>query len=249
MIPKTIHYCWFGRGKMPEIALKCIASWNKFLPDYTLKCWNEDNFDIQSVPYVKEAYESRKFAFVTDYVRLFALYTEGGIYMDTYVEALKSYDDLLHLPAFSGFESLTEIPTGIMASEKKGEWAKEMLEYYNKERHFILPDGTLDTTTNVKIIGELMAANGFELKNGYQVYKNCMHMFPKDYFCPKGRTGIITLTANTYCIHHFTGSWESPLNRFKRYFFREIIGPRLTDLLVRSKWLILGVIGIEKKKK
>ena len=102
MIPRIIHYCWFGRGQMPEMALKCIESWHKHMPDYRYKLWNEDNFDINSVPYVKEAYEARKFAFVTDYVRLYALYHEGGIYMDTDVEVLKPYDDLLNLKGFTG---------------------------------------------------------------------------------------------------------------------------------------------------
>lgn len=100
MIPKIIHYCWFGRGKMPELAERCIASWKKHLPEYQYILWNEDNFDITSVPYVKEAYEARKFAFVTDYVRLYALYHFGGVYMDTDVEVLKPLDRFLDLPAF-----------------------------------------------------------------------------------------------------------------------------------------------------
>lgn len=248
MIPKIIHYCWFGRGQMPDLAVKCIDSWKKYLPEYQLKLWNEDAFDINSVPYVKEAYESRKFAFVTDYVRLYALYTEGGIYMDTDVEVLKSLDDLLKLPAFSGFESEKEIPTGIMASEKDGEWVKEMLTYYHTDRHFILANGIFDMTTNVKIIGDMMSANGFKLKNGYQIYKDCMHIFPKDYFCPKSRTGVITLTENSYCIHHFAGSWQSPQDRFKKYFFRKIVGPVLTDWLVKTKWRLLGIFGVYKIK-
>ena len=104
MIPKKIHYCWFGRSKMPELALKCIASWKKYLPDYEIKEWNEDNFDLELYPYVREAYNNRKFAFVTDVVRLYALYTEGGIYMDTDVEVLKPLDCFLNHQAFSGFE-------------------------------------------------------------------------------------------------------------------------------------------------
>ena len=110
MIPKIIHYCWFGRGPMPPMALKCIESWHRFMPDYEYKLWNEDNFDVNSVPYVKEAYEARKFAFVTDYVRLYALYTEGGIYMDTDVEVLKPYDDLLGLSGFTGYEGSKYLP-------------------------------------------------------------------------------------------------------------------------------------------
>nr|WP_295923768.1 glycosyltransferase [uncultured Dyadobacter sp.] len=234
MIPKTIHYCWFGRGKMPELADRCIESWKKYLPDYTLQLWNEDTFDISSVPYVREAYEARKFAFVTDYVRLYAIYNYGGIYMDTDVEVLKSLDDLLHLPAFSGFESETEIPTGIMASELSGKWAAEQLQYYDG-KHFRRPDGSYDMTTNVEIISGIMAANGFVLKNGYQVYRDCMHMFPKDYFCPKSRSGVITLTPNSYCIHHFEGSWQPKRVKIKKFFFKRIVGPKLTDFLIRMK--------------
>ena len=109
MIPKIIHYCWFGGKPMPELALKCIASWKKFLPEYELRLWNEDTFDINSVPYVKEAYEARKFAFVTDYIRLWALEREGGVYMDTDVEVVKPIDEFLTHDAFCGFESFDGI--------------------------------------------------------------------------------------------------------------------------------------------
>ena len=216
MIPKKIHYCWFGKGKMPELALKCIESWRVNLPDYELKEWNENSFDINSNFYVKEAYESRKFAFVTDYVRLYALYTEGGIYMDTDVEVLKNLDSFLDLPAFSGFEDNMHIPTGIMAAEKGSIWAKWQLEYYSG-RHFLLPDGTLDLTTNVDIIGGLMEEKGFILKNGLYNFQNIITIFPKEYFCPKSHTtGKIELTENTYTIHHFAGSWKSSSDRLKR---------------------------------
>ena len=105
MIPKIIHYCWFGGGDKPELAVKCIESWKKYLSDYEIKEWNEENFDITQNQYVREAYENRKFAFVTDYVRLYAIYTEGGVYMDTDVEVIGSYDLFLHHHAFSGFET------------------------------------------------------------------------------------------------------------------------------------------------
>ncbi|QIP13908.1 glycosyl transferase [Spirosoma aureum] len=239
MIPKVIHYCWFGRGKMPAMADRCICSWKQFLPNYELRLWNEDSFDINSVPYVKEAYQARKFAFVTDYVRLYALHQFGGIYLDTDVEVLKSLDDLLHLPAFSGFESDHEIPTGIMASEQHNEWASEQLRYY-AGRHFLRPDGSYDMTTNVEIISGSMAANGFMLKNSYQIYKGCMHIFPKDYFCPKSRSGIITISPNTYCIHHFEGSWQPVGSKLKKYIFQKIIGPTITDKLVNLKRSLLS---------
>ena len=238
MIPKVIHYCWFGRGKMPVMAERCIDSWKQILPGYELRLWNEDSFDITSVPYVQEAYEARKFAFVTDYVRLYALYTVGGVYMDTDVEVLKPLDDLLHLPAFSGFESDHEIPTGIIAGQQHSPWAEEQLRHY-ETRSFRRPDGSFDLTTNVEIISGSMAANGFRLRNSYQVYKDCMHIFPKDYFCPKSRAGLITITPNTYCIHHFEGSWQPMPMKVKKYVFQKIIGPTLTDKLIKLKRLLL----------
>ena len=163
MIPKVIHYCWFGGKNMPDMAYRCIDSWKKYLPEYEIHLWNENNFDVKnSVTYVMEAYEAKKFAFVADYVRLFALYSKGGIYLDIDVEVLKSFNDLLELNAFSGFENEVEITTGIIASKKKGAWVKEQLEYYSN-RSFKLSDGTLDMTTNVEFISEKMAKDGFKL--------------------------------------------------------------------------------------
>ena len=238
MIPKIIHYCWFGRGQMPELALKCIESWHRYLPDYTMKLWNEDSFDINTVTYVKEAYEARKYAFVTDYIRLYALYHEGGIYMDTDVEVLKPLDDLLDLPAFSGYESnkFTNFPTGLMASAAGGVWVKEQLDYYT-DRHFILPDGSLDMTTNTVTISRIMKENGFELTGEYQVYKNDMHCFPSDYFCPMTSTRVLKLTKNSYCIHHFAGSWHTPTlkQKIKKFVFGKIVGAKLTDKLIQQK--------------
>ena len=233
MIPKIIHYCWFGHGQLPKLALKCIESWKKYLPDYQLKLWNEENFDINSNPYVKEAYEARKFAFVTDYVRLYALDQEGGIYMDTDVEVLKSLDNFLTLPAFSGFESAGFVPTGIMASEKNGFWVNEQLSYYN-ERHFILPDGKFDMTTNTQIISGIMKSNGFNLKNSYQVYKNCMHIFPYDYFSPL-QYGKLFITENTHCIHHFASSWNPEKRKLKKFILKYILGGNITYFLVKLK--------------
>lgn len=221
MIPKLIHYCWFGRGPMPELALKCIESWHRFLPDYEYKLWNEDSFDVNSVPYVKEAYEARKYAFVTDYVRLFALYTEGGIYMDTDVEVLKPYDDLLDLPGFTGYEGSKHKPpvTGTIASELGGEWVKEQLDTY-QGLHFLKPDGSYDLTTNTVRISRIMQEGGFVQDGKKQVYKD-MHIFPVEYFCPRQTTGELLITDNTYCNHHFMGSWN---NKEKGISLKRIIG-------------------------
>ena len=213
MIPKIIHYCWFGRNPLPESAVKCIDSWKKYLPDYEIKEWNEDNFDLESYPYVKEAYENRKFAFVTDVVRLYALYNEGGIYMDTDVEVLKSLDPFLVHHAFSGFEDETNVPTGIMASEKHGKWALENLHHYDN-LHFVKEDGSLDLTTNVVTITNYMLKYGLKQNNTYQDFPDLITMYPKDYFCPKSyKDGKIYLTDNTVTIHHFAGSWVSDIDK------------------------------------
>lgn len=239
MIPKIIHYCWFGKGEMPSLAHECIASWKKYLPDYELKLWNEDSFDVNSNQYTKEAYEARKFAFVTDFVRLHAMHQYGGIYMDTDVEVLKNLDDFLHLPAFSGFESETEIPTGIMAAEKNSLWAKIQLEYY-ENRSFLLPNGSPDTTTNVKIISSIMEKGGFQFNNTLQNYQDIITIYPKDFFCPKSYiSGKIELTENTYCIHHFAGSWHSPAMRRKKRIV-EFFGPQIANKYLSLKKLLLG---------
>ena len=208
-IPKIIHYCWFGRGEKPELAKKCIESWKKYCPDYELKEWNEDNFDINSNLYVKQAYENRKFAFVTDYVRLYAIYTEGGIYMDTDVEVLKNLDKFLIHSAFSSFENNNTIPTGIMAGEKGNRWIKDLLDEYDTLK-FIKDDGSFDLTTNVtRIINLTVEKYNLVLNSSYQeLGNNDVTIYPYDYFCPKDwNTGLINLTNNSHTIHHFSGSW------------------------------------------
>lgn len=237
MIPKIIHYCWFGKGPMPELALKCIESWHRFMPDYEYRLWNEDSFDVNSVPYVKEAYEARKFAFVTDYVRLYALYTEGGIYMDTDVEVLKSYDDLLTLTGFTGYEGSKYLPpvTGTMASEPQNAWVKEQLDSYSGA-HFLLPDGSLDTTTNTVRITRIMKAGGFVPDGKKQIYKD-MHIFPVEYFCPRQTTGEIIKTDNSYCDHHFMGSWG---DNKKASVIGKLFGPKVLTVLIKMKRKILG---------
>ena len=233
MIPKIIHYCWFGRGEKPELAVKCIESWKKYLPDYEIKEWNEDNFDIAQNQYVKEAYDNRKFAFVTDYVRLYAIYHEGGVYMDTDVEVIGRYDQFLHHHAFSGFETDGNVPTGMMAAEKGSVWAKELLDQY-AYRVFVQPDGSFDMTTNTTVITNYMLEKGLVLNNKYQDIPGLCTMYPADFFCPKDhRTGKIKCTKNTVCIHHFAGSWVThtwleKLRHSVKLFMVKIIGEKTT---------------------
>ena len=207
MIPKIIHYCWFGRGEKPKFEQKCISSWKKHLPDYMIKEWNEDNFDIEKHPFAKEAYDNKKYAFVADVVRVYALYHEGGIYLDTDVEVLKSFNPFLSHLAFTGFEGDKYITTGIMGCSKGSKWMKDCLEYY-KDKHFVKSDGTFDMTTNVRIMTTYMVGYGLKQNNKFQEISGIVTIYPKDYFCPKSyQTGDFYKTKNTVAIHHFHGSW------------------------------------------
>lgn len=215
MIPKIIHYCWFGGNPLPKLAEDCIASWKKYLPDYEIKEWNEQNFPLENYPFAQEAIENRKFAFVSDVCRLHALKEEGGIYMDTDVEVLKSLDSFLHHAAFSGFENDDFVPTGIMASEKNGQWVTDLLAYYDGKSLF-KEDGSIDSVSNTFIITGMMKGRGFMMNNTYQEQENYVAFYPNDYFCPKSyKTGNIELTENSYCIHHFAKSWIPLKDKWK----------------------------------
>ena len=203
MIPKIIHYCWFGRAAKPAFVHKCIASWKKTLPEYQLIEWNEDNFDVSVNSFCKEAYESKKYAFVTDYVRLEALYKQGGVYMDTDVEILKSLDRFLHHSAFSGFENESFVPTGLMAAEKGNLWIKELLDYY-EDKHF----DPQNMTTNTKIITDTCLAAGLKPNGEYQELSNGVVFYPRTFFCPFDYgNGDNFISEDSHAIHHFSKSW------------------------------------------
>lgn len=243
MIPKIIHYCWFGRGSKPELALKCIESWKKWCPDYQIIEWNEDNFDINSNRYVKEAYEARKYAFVTDYVRLYAMYTVGGIYMDTDVMVLKSLDEYLDHEAFSGFETKTKIPTGIMASVRGQETIGRLLKYYDTAS-FRKPDGTLNLTTNVEVITDMMLQKGFVPNGEFQIVDG-FAIYPQNVFCPEHKKlNDPVYMSDTATIHYFAGSWKSDSMRKREnsIWWKVLAIPgmkisRLMTLVMGDKWV------------
>lgn len=237
MIPKIIHYCWFGKNPQPKLAIKCIDSWKKHCLNYKIIEWNEDNFDIRSNTYVREAYESKKWAFVSDYVRLYALCRYGGIYMDTDVEVLKPLDTFLKEKAFSGFEAYDRVPTGIMGSEKSHPFFTMLLDYYTDKR-FVLDDGRFDYTTNVEIITKYCCTRGLNLNNTKQTIEN-FTLYPSDYFCPKDCiTKEVNLTPNSYTIHHFDGSWVSKTKKINcqiRMTIKNILGKQVTQKVIDFK--------------
>lgn len=224
MIPKIIHYCWFGRGAMNDVVKKCVLSWEKHCPDYQIIQWNEDNFDISQNVFVKEAYEHKKWAFVSDYVRLYALYHHGGIYLDSDVELLKNLDDLLNLgDAVTGYQEGYSIPAAVMMAVPENEWIKLLLSYYDN-RHFCKEDGSLDMTTNSDIITvQTVKMCGFRFGDSYIKLGN-VRLLDSVYFAPDKKIKRISQQETdeflvdpekTYAIHYGTGSWLQRTNGVK----------------------------------
>lgn len=255
MIPKIIHYCWMSGEPFPELIKECIDTWKKLLPDYKIIEWNKNNFDVNIASFTKEAFDAKKYAFVSDYVRLYALYNYGGIYLDSDIKVLKAFDDLLNNKAFSGFESKDRVGVWILASEKGNPLFKEMLDCY-KDKHFIKNDGSLDLEPNTVLLKPILEKYGIKFNNQYQ--KNeYITIYPKDYFCPlDGTTGKISLTNNSYAMHLFNGAWLPEkqkqyfsLNKFYYNKYDKIYPKFIVSLLVKIivNYRIEGFIGCIKK--
>ena len=234
MIPRTIHYCWFGPGEMPQLAKDCIASWHRHMPDWEYRLWNEENFDVNLCDYTREAYAAGKYAFVSDVARMWALEREGGVYLDVDFEVYKPFDDLLHYHAFAGIEGSKHQPvmTGVCASEAHGAWVKEVLEGYYMRR-FLHGDGSEDLTTSVQYITGIMAAGGFRQDGSEQDYKD-LHVLPVDYFSPRLTTGEYMRTENTYCEHKGLASWSTHTKGWKEAVL-SIVGRRNMTRLIKFK--------------
>ncbi len=218
MIPHTIHYCWFGRNPKPKLAKKCIKSWKKYCKNYQIIEWNEDNFDISSCPlYVREAYEAKKWAFVTDYVRLKIVYDHGGIYFDTDVELLKKIDALLEHQAWFGFQGGKLVATGLGFGAIKGHSIlAEIMEQYNN-LPFILSDGGYDLTPCPTRNTLVFINKGLQQDDSMQLLENDTLILPTVYLCPIDcKTGQYTKSYDTISIHHFSASWFSQEEKEKQ---------------------------------
>jgi polysaccharide biosynthesis protein cpsM(V) len=224
MIPKKIHYCWLSEDEMPEKLQKCLESWKKHLPDYEIVKWDLNRFPLEKSVWVNQAFERKKYAFAADYIRLYALVTEGGIYLDSDVEVLKSYDDLLNLPYFICSEnSPGGIEAATLGAEKDCQWLKECIKRYD-DRPFVKNDGSLDTQVLPIILEKYICQhyNMVKVNTPLQVKRDehNIYVLPYDFFSPKSyTTKKISITGNTYSIHHFAGSWQPMWKKMLLYIW------------------------------
>lgn len=213
MIPKKIHYCWFGRGEKPKLAKKCIESWKKYCPDYEIIEWNEDNFDVYATKYTRFCYENKKWAFLSDYVRLWVVERYGGIYFDTDVEVIRPFDELLSYEAFYGFENEGYVATGLgVGAESHHPTIKAMLDEYEKLG---------DDSGNMQTIGcpilntKALIPFGLKLTGETQVIAGA-HILSKDYLNPyEDATGKLIKTDKTFSIHWYSKSALDAKTRFR----------------------------------
>lgn len=223
MTPKIIHYCWFGRNPLPELAERCIASWRKFLPGYEIREWNEDNFDVNIIPYTAEAYRQKKYAFVSDYARFWILYRYGGVYFDTDVEVIRPMDDIIAKGNFMGFEVdpdgkntpgryapryCFDVALGLGVGIAQGHpFMQKMLDLYN---NLTFENAIMNPwlKTIVAYTTEALVEEGLQNKTGIQQVGD-ITVYPHEYFAPINLiTKRLHITANTYSIHHYMGSWS-----------------------------------------
>ncbi|MBQ6018800.1 MAG: glycosyl transferase [Clostridia bacterium] len=250
MIPRIIHYCWVGGNPLPESAKKCIKSWKKYCPDYEIIEWNESNYDFTSVPYMKEAYEAKKWGFVPDYARLDIIYRYGGIYLDTDVEIVRSFDPLLELQGFAGFQDESLVALGLGFGAEAGNPVIRALMNAYETLHFINASGECNSTPSPRINTAVLAEGFGLIPNGGRQELEGMSVFPSEYFCPKSfDDGVLRKTDNTYSIHHFDASWFSDekkdilhagwkrkQRRARKLRRRKLIGGFIRKLIGDDKW-------------
>lgn len=230
MIPKIIHFIWLGKSSYPELTSRCIASWKKYCPDYQIMEWNEENFPIDRYSFVKEAYEARKYAYASDFIRLWALYNYGGVYCDTDLELVASLDGLLDDEGFIGFQQPDlYLQTALMGFVPEFGVVSDLLDEYQNKR-FIRDDGTFDLSPNTWAITTYFNSLGLRRDDSEQVLGG-VHIYPSDYFCPiDWEFGEQNCTERTIAIHHFDGSWTS---KSKTKMLAKILGPKLTRQIKR----------------
>lgn len=249
MIPKIIHFCWLSGDEFPQEIQKCIDSWKKHLPDYEFWLWDRKRFNIDEVPWVKEAFENKKYAFAADYIRLYALYNYGGIYLDSDVLVYKSFDSILHLPYFIGEDYTGYFEPAIIGSEKQMPWIKELLNHYTN-RHFIKENGSYDMTPLPVILHNTFKDSyKFYRTKGksYSIIPNTLFVFPKNYFNSRDSVGAIK-TKDSFCSHNYSGSWVNTSKSFKEMIKKKCPHSILRIIFHITNKLNKNKIGLYKIK-
>lgn len=238
MIPKIIHYCWFGGNPLPEKDQKCIESWKKFCPDYQIIEWNENNYDLNKNVYMADAYKEKKWGFVPDYARFDIIYNEGGFYLDTDVELVKPLDELISNQAYMGFEGKVWINGGIgFGAEAKNHIIKDLRDMYNN-MSFYKEDGTINLTPSPYYITDFLVSKGLKRDDSIQMIGN-MKIYPSEYFAAKDYdTGVVHRTENTISIHQYNASWMTPRKKLGLKIKR-IIGTKNFERLINMKQKIV----------
>ena len=241
MIPKVIHYCWFGRNPLPKMAVKCIASWKKYFPDYEIKEWNEDNFDVNIIPYTKDAYADGKYAFVSDYARFWILYHYGGVYFDTDVEVISQMDDIIDRGPFMGLEIAGKefkVAPGLGLAVEAGNPVYGSILDAFATLQYRLPDSLRNTYTMIPMVTDIMKEEGLTGDKQVQEVKG-IFVYAPDYFNPlDDATGRLRTTENTRTIHWFMKSWlpnETFIKTWTKRFVRRLMG---SDKVYRIKRLL-----------
>lgn len=234
MIPKVIHYCWFGGGTLSEKEKKCIDSWKKMCPDYEIRRWDENNYNVHGNQYMSDAYKNHKWGFVSDYARFDIIYNEGGFYLDTDVELVKSLDSLLEEKCYMGFENGNWVATGLgFGAEKHNAIIKELRDWYN-DISFYKENGELNLTPIPHYTTAYLEKKGLVRKNVFQRLEG-VTIYPTEYFAPKDYyTGKTKLTSYTISIHHYTASWQTPHQR-RMLIVRRLLGNSIYNKLVDLK--------------
>lgn len=245
-IPKIIHYCWFGGGEIPEKEKNCIKTWKSFFSDFEFRLWNEENFDVNGCNFSKQAYQYKKYAFVSDYARAKVLYEYGGIYLDTDVKVLKPFPKSTALNGFMGFERRAFIGTAVLASVAGNKNIKELLNYY-ETHEFVQKDGSFDNIANVSVLTDIMKEKGLVL-GGEQQQVDGFDIFNREYFYPKKLSDAeFRIMEETCAIHMCSNSWlsEREKRRGNNKIWIEIVRPTLR----RLRSLGIRLIGKEKIRK
>lgn len=248
MIPKIIHYCWLSNDPFPEDTRRYMQTWKEKLPDYEFRLWNFDRFPKEKSLWVSQAFDAKKYAYAADYLRLYALYSEGGIYMDTDVEVVKSFDGFLSLPYMVGTEGQGWIEAGVFGSEPGADWLADCLAYFNKP--FIKDDGSFDMVTLPQVMNrvigkkrEIVITDANQIMDEARTNSGSFYLFPKDYFCAKDMgTGVVKKTQNTHSVHHFAMSWIPKKDRWQADLKRKMIA-------VFGERVVMGLVDLIKKLK